>query len=243
MFFARKFEALVDQQPVNQLEESIGGLNHSTESWGSYWLNSYNTLDQGSSVIGQLAKAVVSLHLVSDTNCGAEVIEVTEVTSLLVSGDHQGEIIRFTVSGGDYEMLTKPTQRVVVVQGHSQILHREVLAVQVGEGWDEREKIFRNMFGAFTNTSHLHILVQFGPVVEHSRILLQLDYTVHDPAGEVRGRRRIGTPWNQGEELVDMTKMRLELVPGVWTLELSCHQQSVASLQFLISSEGMDTVR
>ena len=95
MFFARKFEALVDQHPVNELEESIGGLNRSTKSWDSYWLNGYNTIDQGSAVIGHLAHAVVSSHLATYSECGTEMAEVKEVTSLLVSCQHKGEIMKF----------------------------------------------------------------------------------------------------------------------------------------------------
>ena len=39
--FTRKFEVLVDQHPVNELEESIGGLNRTSEGWDFYWLQHY----------------------------------------------------------------------------------------------------------------------------------------------------------------------------------------------------------
>ena len=236
MFFARKFEALVDQQPVNELEESIGGLNHSTVGWDSYWLNSYNTLDQGSAAIGQLAKAVVSSHLASHANCEWGGPKVIEVTSLIVSGHHQGEIIMFTVWDEVLELLTKPNQTLVLVEGHKKILQRDIIDMKVGEGWDEREKIFRNLFGAFTPTSKLFLLVKFGQAVEKSSPILQLEYRFSGPEGE-EGNTVVGTPWSKGEELVDISKLKLSLVPGVWRVQASHQGQTVATMQFIVLSE------
>ena len=240
MFFARKFEALVDQHPVNELEESIGGLNSTTPGWDSYWLNSYNTIDQGSDVIGQLALAVVLSHLATYSECGEEVPKVIEVTSLMVGGHHEGEIIKFLAWGNIYELLTKPSQAVVMVEGHSKILRRTILTLQVGEGWDVREKIFRNMFGAFATSSQLFLLVKFGNV-EKSNSLLQLEYSFYDPYGEKQGSSVIGTPWNKGEELIEMSKLKMKLVPGSWSLQVSNNGQTVASLQYLVISEETPT--
>ena len=78
MFFARKFEALIDQSPINELEENIGGLNGSTKGWNSYWLNTYNTIDQepGSDIIKHLAKTIVSSHIETYSECNIDLLEV-----------------------------------------------------------------------------------------------------------------------------------------------------------------------
>ena len=73
-------------------------------------MNGFNNIDQGSDVIGHLAHAVVLSHLATYSECGTEMAEVKEVTSLLVSGQHEGEIIRFVAWGLTYELLTKPSQ-------------------------------------------------------------------------------------------------------------------------------------
>ena len=242
LFFARKFEALVDQDPINELEESIGGLNQTTKGWDSYWLNSYNTVDQdpGSAAIGRLAKAVVSSYLAVYSECSLEMPEVKEVTSLLVSGHHEGEIIQFVAGGETFELLAQPSQDVVMVEGHSKILLRTVLSIQVGDGWDVREKIFRNMLGAFGTSSQLFVLVKFGPV-EQSNILVQLEYTFYDQSGEKQGSSVIGTPWNKGEELIDISKLRMKMTPGVWSLQVACQSQTVASLKFLVLPDQADS--
>ena len=46
IFFARKFDPVIDQKPINIIEESLlGGFGRTTQSWNKYWLNSYNQLD------------------------------------------------------------------------------------------------------------------------------------------------------------------------------------------------------
>jgi len=106
----------------------------------------------------------------------------------------------------------------------------------VGEGWDEREKFFRNLFGAFTTTSKLFLLVKFGQAVEKSSLMLQLEYRFSGPEG-VEENTVVGTPWSKGEELVDMSKLKLSLVPGVWRVQASHQGQTVATMQFIVLSE------
>ena len=46
IFFARKFDPVIEQNPINLIEESfLEGLGNTTASWNKYWLNSYNQLD------------------------------------------------------------------------------------------------------------------------------------------------------------------------------------------------------
>ena len=46
IFFARKFDPVIDQNPINEIEESLlGGLGNRTQSWTKHWLNTYNKLD------------------------------------------------------------------------------------------------------------------------------------------------------------------------------------------------------
>ena len=103
-------------------------------------------------------------------------------------------------------------------------------------GSDLSLRFCSNMFGAFDTSSQLYLLVKFGPV-EQPNILVQLEYTFYGPDGEKQGSSVISTPWNQGEELIDMSKLRMKMKPGVWSLQVSCHGQTVGSLQFLVTSE------
>ena len=46
IFFARKFDPVIEQNPINLIEESfLEGLGNRTPGWNKYWLNSYNQLD------------------------------------------------------------------------------------------------------------------------------------------------------------------------------------------------------
>ena len=233
IFFARKFEAFVDQNPVNELEESIGGLNRSTKGWDSYWLNSYNTLDQGCAVIGQFAQAVVSHFLATHSECGDDMAaEVIEVTSLVVSGKHEGEIIQFRYLGDTYEVLVMPDQGLVLMQG----LFKGILNIRVGEGWDDREKVFRNMIGAFSTSSQLFLLVKLTPGKKLYKVH-QLEYDFYDPNGEKQGHSKSDISRNKREVLVDMAQLGLNLVPGVWGVQVSSDGKAVAKLQFLVISQ------
>ena len=70
---------------------------------------------------------------------------------------------------------------------------------------------------------------------------LQLEYSFYDPDGEKQGSSVKDTPLNKEEELIDISKLGMKLISGVWSIKVSSGGQTVASLQFLVASEEILT--
>jgi len=239
IFFARKFEAFVDQAPLNSMEQLIGGLNSSAEAWDSYWMNFYNRLDGDRGEVSALAEQVATYHL--ERGCSnLEVTTVEEINSFQVGGVHKGELVHVKVEGstdeterGEVEVFVKPSQQVEVTAGHEGILGRKLVDLRVGDGWDVKEKIFRNTFSAFTPSSSLQVLATFGQTGAMAK-LVQVEYNL--VLGEERLQSlRITTPWNQGVELIPFSRFTSDpLSPGVWALQVAVQGTTIARLSFLI---------
>ena len=106
--------------------------------------------------------------------------------------------------------------------------------MKVGDAWDEREKIFRNTFGAFTITSKIFILMTFTPPKTGRRMVANLQYTLVGPGNYTKSSIRVSTAWTQLHELIELSRFKVKLVPGLWTLQASSSQQIVATSKFMI---------
>ena len=89
------------------------------------------------------------------------------------------------------------------------------------------------MLGAFDISSNLFLQIKFASTTQ-SNNLAQLEYSFYDPSGVKQWSSMTSTPWNMGEELIDMVKLRKKLSPGVWSVQVSCHGQTVASSKFVV---------
>ena len=141
----------------------------SVPGWDAYWLNSYNPWDSGPAgeAARSLATAIIQQFAdqahrrltrqsrpaplsgeattVTQVSCAAGNVEVVAVTSLLQGGHHRGDIIQWEGEAeGGLELLVGPGWPVVLVPGHQVNLGRQILSLQLGNAWDEREKILRH---------------------------------------------------------------------------------------------------
>lgn len=235
IFFARKFDPLTDQEPINYLEQKISSSKVDTKSMSHYWQNSFNTLDDDPSmaVVGLLARAIVKTFLGSRDSETPELVEVREVTTLLVRGVHFGEVIQFVTGGKFFELLVKPSQEVKIVNRHSDLLKRTILEMKVGDQLDIKEKIFRNWLGAFDTSSALVLRIEFGSSANKNLFEI-LELTLHKNNEVKAGSLVYLLDWTQGLVFLPVSQMKRNLTAGVWTLQVSVKRQTIGMLTFLI---------
>ena len=158
---------------------------------------------------------------------------VQEVTSFIKSNDHEGEIIQFTLNKATYELLVKPSQQLVILAGHEKVFKRKVTKMQIGEAWDEREKIFRNLFGSFSTKSNLNLMIELGQTNEKS-MKNKITLTLNGPDGKNRQSKTVNILGNIDVELFDMKNFGVEFQPGVWSLEVNYENSLIGRLAFPI---------
>lgn len=240
MFFARKFDPSLDINPINSLEQSLGGIQSESQGWNSYWINNYHPLDRRDSS----TNATVNLAklILKSADCIEGKFSLDEVTTLFVKNQYFGEILTWTsVNQGQHQTLVRARQMMEVAEGHQHHLGRKIVFLEVGDKWDNREKIFRNHFKAFGPNSGkaLHVQLKFGQseVKRPMTLLLRL---YNDQSKETCSMTRT-TFWLRGQELVSLSSCKHTLSPGVWNLQVSVQQRSVAIVSFYIVSDSEES--
>ena len=240
VFFARKFDPLTDQEIINHLEGEITDTEERPESWDYYWENSYNTLDDDdtTAVVEHLASIIVTNYLP-----GTHLVR--EVTTLLVGGNHYGEIIQFATAeevfdAGEevFEILVRPRQEVKIVEGHEDLVERTILNIQVGDHLDIKEKIFRNWIRAFDIHSKLVLRLEFGSSLSNNLFEI-LEISLHNNEDAEEGCLTLLVDWRVSVVFVPLSEISRKMSPGVWSVQISAEKRTFARLTFLIL--GQDT--
>ena len=187
-------------------------------------------------VVGHLARAIVTIFLASRVDQNLELKKVTEVTTLMVGGMHRGEVIQFVAGDESFELLVRPTQAVIIVEGHSALLQRTILSMVVGDTFDIKEKIFRNVMGAFDTSRELHLCLEFDSNFNWNFFEF-LEFTLFDNDGAKVGWIVSCIAWSEGRIMLPISKFKRNLTAGVWSLQASVQKQSIGMLSFVVLPE------
>lgn len=130
--------------------------------------------------------------------------------------------------------------QIIFALGYQSLLKNTISFLRVGDKWDEREELFRNHFSAFSKESILRVFTRFEENV-HSRrnswknLLTKLDYSLvkNDESGV---QCSLSGSWlvESKEELLSLAPCKHILAPGVWSLQLSFKQRTLAAVYFFL---------
>ncbi|XP_024920361.1 xylosyltransferase 1-like isoform X2 [Cynoglossus semilaevis] len=249
-FFARKFEASVSQEIVNQLDSFLfGAYAADTPGLKAYWENIYAQETDGLAGISNsalshyhafarmgLARAAASLpHRPEDNSCryvGSS--PPTSVHLYFLSDQFQGYLLRH-VATNRASRQPETLETWVTAKDHfsltaaAQTTNR-LLHVQVGTDWDAKERLFRN-WGGLLGPQDEPVAVQ-----RWSRGQSNLTATVVwiDPTNVIAATYDI---------LVDATAevthyrppLALPLRPGEWSLRVLHHWSPLGQTRFVVA--------
>ncbi|ESO83913.1 hypothetical protein LOTGIDRAFT_108419, partial [Lottia gigantea] len=240
VFFARKFEAVVNQEIINSLDVYLfGDFKQDMTALSNYWQNEHHYLDKNTKtkdayLTGYYSLMRLGLRILSEQSpsCQYRPIKVLEANLFYESDHFHGLLVLYQVedirTGKTLNMETHmhPKTHYSVLNPIGNIGRLSTL--DVGTNFDPKELIFRNyasLIGPYDEPVLRHV---WGPGDEFVISIAWIDptnviaasYDVKIPAASHIG--------NQNPSLKN------PLRPGVWTVRLMENLKLVAETKFLI---------
>ncbi|XP_059620080.1 xylosyltransferase oxt [Phlebotomus argentipes] len=238
LFFARKFEPIVNQAVILQLEEWLfGPYPADTPSLNRYWQSVYHYLDRSPPPDDVLLTVAASLARINAKTQSEETLQsgkIVEVMNFMEDDEFKGFIVQHEISWSAdetesslMEILVKPTQMV-------QTANRRFRRLEVSSDYDQKEQIGRNYPRALGPQSEPVLIFRLAASDNHTA-LVNLTAIWLDPTGNLADTSELHIEDASGAS-VNFVKgnLRKPLLPGVWTVKLILKKTTVAICRFLI---------
>lgn len=242
LYFARKFEPIINQGIILQVEEWLYGPSPlNVPNINSYWQSVYHFADLSpqpddalitltSSVIRNTAKAMTK-H-----DCQMTPGKILEVISYHHNDNYEGTLVLYeTKLDNDkaiIETLVKPNDHFYTMKS-SALTHR-LQTLIVSSEYDQKEQILRNFARTLGPFSDPILVFQFLPSLANNAKVLNVTFLWIDPTGQLV---------DMSEASIDETftighskpNLKQPLLPGIWTVKLIHKKQITAQCNFLIT--------
>lgn len=241
LFFARKFEPVINQEIITRVEDLIGFKDHNDiNNLESYWQSIYNIKDLTAStddVILTHANSIVrqNIKVLMSENCHVEPGQITEISTYNEADVYKGNLILHDVLINNESKFTletwyKPLSNLAINKENT--LSNEIKIFRVSSEYDQKEMIFRNFANILGPLSEPVLLYQWSSFPE--RKLGNLTIVWLDPTGVVADVNNLRIEKNN---LTDFVKpnMKLPLLPGIWNVGLVEGFQIIVQTKFLIT--------
>lgn len=240
LFFARKFEPIINQEIITRVEQFIGfNDHHLVSNLEAYWQSIYHTEDltarsddtlltHAGSVIRHNAKILLT------EECYVLPDEIIEVSSYHFSDVYKGNLIlhKAFVHGVEVLMETwyKPIKHLELNFDNQYVDNVKIF--KVSSDYDQKEMMFRNLANILGPLSEPVLLYQFSPPIEKNFENLTVMWL--DPAGVIADVVGLHV---DDTNLTNFIKPSLKspLLPGIWKVGLFKQSNLIASTNFLIT--------
>lgn len=246
LYFARKFESIINQAVILQVEEWLyGPAPQSLVNLHSYWQNVYHWADlspQPDDALITFSRSVTRniVKFLSQKNCQVETdfLKILEVTSYQNKDNYEGSLILYELKN-DFdkekvilETFVKPRDHLFLTKSNS--LVQRLQSMFVSSEYDQKEQVSRNFIRILGPFSEPTLIYQFLPSLSSSIKLVNLTFLWIDPIGQ----------------LIDITEASIDeqysigyskpilkppLLPGIWTVKLIYKKSVAAQCNFLIT--------
>ena len=238
IFFARKFEPIVNQEILDIVDERIEGeaYDGSLTARTSYWQNIYHHEDESPAAKQEyisLAHSLAQTFLSSRAEIkDLELDSIREISSFHQNDALEGILILFQAKESnqeivEFEVLFKPENREVLLP-----LDNRTASVAVGTDFDPKEVIFRNIFGAIGPNSEPNLLYK----IEAGNPAFNATFVWFDPAGQPASIARREFNVSSFEDLIK-PELTHPILPGIWTVLVITGKNPTfqTSLDFLVT--------
>uniref|UniRef100_A0A182Y7V1 protein xylosyltransferase n=1 Tax=Anopheles stephensi TaxID=30069 RepID=A0A182Y7V1_ANOST len=256
LFFARKFEAMVNQAIVLQLEEWIfGPYPADYPNLHSYWQNVYHHEDTVPSVDGALLNVVHSLLRTNGRINTVQLYEpagrVREITHYLERDTYRGFLVRHeaTVPSQAHVRMELETWISPVVMAkvtRSTPLARRVIHLEVSTDYDEKEQLSRNFPRIIGTNAEPALIFRLAAPLESERVkganATNHSLTVEwiDPVGTLVASSHFtiedspNGPPHSFNHFLKGSKLKQPLAEGVWGARLLQGKALLGATRFLV---------
>lgn len=237
LFFARKFEPVIDQKIILKLEEWLFGKDDFAINLHSYWQSIYHYADMNPSTEDALITISKSLVRTSSNNinCDISLIKILEVLSYHNHDKFIGNIVQYEISTQLYGKFK--LEMLIGLQNHTHINHNSHLNkhffnIHISTDYDQKEQISRNFGKAIGPFSDIVAIYEYLPDSEafqnHNITLMFVD-----PSGNTAD---ISDGYIDLARTINFVKPTLKTphLPGVWTVHVVHNKKLIAKTNFLV---------
>lgn len=240
IFFARKFEPVVNQDIINNVDTYLFGYsNQAFPGFNSYWQNEYHHLDRNTKVDDAYRTFFhsfirLALQHLTDSNrrCRLRFIELLEVNMFFETDHFHGLLVKFTAeqmsSGKVYTLETQLHPKTFYIMYNTGNSVSRLQGLEVGTDFDPKELIFRNygqLMGPYSNIALRHswgngneVAVSVAWIDPSNTVAASFDMKI--PSGVHIGAHK--------------PQFKKPLRPGVWTIKVFHEWETFAEVKFLI---------
>ena len=229
IFFARKFEPIVNLAILDEVDKQIQGDRYdpNLEARFSHWQNIYHHADKSpvpKSEVLSLAQSLVHQFFLSSGGekqelKGLTMTKILEISSFNHHDELEAILILFEATDDnsnnnnnnilEIEASFKPNTRSVVRLP----LDQRVASISVGTDFDPKEVLFRNILGAMGPNSEPNLLYK----IEAGNPPFNATFIWYDPAGQPASVTHKVFNESSYEDLIK-PELNHPILPGIWTV-------------------------
>uniref|UniRef100_A0AAG5D7T0 protein xylosyltransferase n=1 Tax=Anopheles atroparvus TaxID=41427 RepID=A0AAG5D7T0_ANOAO len=255
LFFARKFEALVNQAIVLQLEEWIfGPYPADYPSLHAYWQNVYHHEDTQTSSDGALLSVAHGLLRVNARSNAVQLYEphrIRQITHYLERDVYRGLLVRHDAllddSGALVELETWVSPITTAKVTRNTPLARRLTHLEVSTEYDEKEQLSRNFQRTIGTNAEPALIFRLAPPTEAEKAkanTTNYSLTVEwiDPRGAVASTNHLTVednptgPAHSFNHFQKGNKLKQPLLAGAWSARLHHEKVLLGVVRFLVVS-------
>ncbi|XP_030570875.1 xylosyltransferase oxt [Drosophila novamexicana] len=243
LFFARKFEPIINQAVLLQLEEWLyGPYTSEYANLHGYWQSLYHHEDVHGAA-DDLARTVGdSLMRLSAQQAKLEPLRLLELTHYLHRDQYKGFLVRYSVLRGNDSRELQLETRVRPVQ-HGKVakntrFSKRLRNFEVSTDFDQKEQVARNFAKLLGPHSDLLLSYTYQGVAATQDASHSYNLTLLwlDPLGRLQDFNELHVEESQ-IDVINHSKTLLKhpLTPGIWTAKLIGRTSIYAQLKFLVA--------
>ncbi|XP_064292285.1 xylosyltransferase oxt isoform X2 [Plodia interpunctella] len=241
LFFARKFEPIINQEIITRVEQFIGfNDHHLLRNLEGYWQSIYHIDDLTSSTDDLLLTHAGSIirqnaKILSEKGCTIDIYEIVEINSYNYADVYKGNLILHKAvlnKGSEIILETWYKQKKYMEFNFGNHLAENIKIFKVSSDYDQKEMIFRNLANILGPLSEPVLLYQFSPILEKKGENLTLIWL--DPTGLIADVNVIIINENNLTNFIK-PNLKIPLLPGIWKVGLFEHYELIVLTKFLIT--------
>lgn len=234
LFFARKFEPIVNQAVILHLEHWLYGedATKNVTNLNAYWQSIHNHLDLGSIDDALLTITWSVARIKGKKLCKLQPQKVLDVTSYHNDDTYQQTLVLADYGDLKLEIGIKPRKSFHIIK--SSLLTKRLDSLIVSSEYDQKEQILRNFARILGPYSEPTLVYQFNASPYASASTYNVSFLWIDPTGNLI--EISDAVVEEGLTLSHVSpNLKQPLLPGVWNVKLVYKSEIAAVVKFLVT--------
>lgn len=242
VFFARKFEPIINQAVILKIEEWLYGPysdDPPTANLRNYWQSLYHHEDTSPKPDDALLSVVASLIRIQlstfKVHPALNFKKLIEVTTYMDNDSYRGFLIHFEESTLNcaFELLARPQQ--ISQASRSSPLGKRIRYLEVSTDFDQKEQISRNFAKILGPHSEPVVVLHLGGSESDTTVTYNLTVLWINPTGKISDISDLHIEDTNAMTIhFGKTNMKQPLLPGQWVAKIIHRKSILAQCTFVV---------